>query len=107
MHDPSAILAITDPHLFDFETMPISVICDGSEIGRTVAGGEGRRDVSVAMQVDSPAARARFMQVVATADDSVATRRRNHHAHKPHGHEQQGHEQQGQKHHSGKTVTGG
>ena len=107
MHDPSAILAITDPHLFDFETMPISVICDGSEIGRTVAGGKGRRDVSVAMQVDSPAARARFMQVVATADDSVATRRRNHHAHKPHGHEQQGHEQQGQKHHSGKTVTGG
>ena len=77
MHDPSAILAITDPHLFGFETMPISVICDGSEIGRTVTGGEGRRDVSVAMRVDSQAARARFMEVVAAADDHVAARQRN------------------------------
>ncbi len=77
MHDPSAILAITDPHLFGFETMPISVICGGSEIGRTVTGGEGRRDVSVAMRVDSQAARARFMEVVAAADDHAAARQRN------------------------------
>jgi len=77
MHDPSAILAITDPHLFGFETMPISVICDGSEIGRTVTGGEGRRDVSVAMGVDTQAARARFMEVVAAADDHAAARQRN------------------------------
>jgi inosine-uridine nucleoside N-ribohydrolase len=76
MHDPSAILAITDPHLFGFEAMPISVICDGAEIGRTIAGGVGRRDVSVAMQVDSGAARARFMEVVATADDRAAARHR-------------------------------
>lgn len=77
MHDPSAILAITDPHLFGFETMPISVICEGSEIGRTVTGGEGRRDVSVAMRVDSQAARARFMEVVAAADDHATARQRN------------------------------
>lgn len=75
MHDPSAILAITDPHLFGFEAMPMSVICDGAEIGRTVAGGTGRRDVSVAMRVDSAAARARFMEVMMTADDRAATRR--------------------------------
>jgi len=77
MHDPSAILAITDPHLFGFETMPISVIRDGGEIGRTIAGGAGRPDVSVAMQVDSQAARAQFMEVLATADDRTALRHRN------------------------------
>ena len=76
MHDPSAILAITDQHLFEFETMPISVICNGAEIGRTVIGGTDRRDVSVAMRVDSQAARARFMDVVATADERAMTRRR-------------------------------
>ena len=76
MHDPSAILAITDPHLFGFEAMPISLICDGAEIGRTIARGVRRRDVSVAMRVDSDAARARFMEVVATADDRAAARHR-------------------------------
>ena len=77
MHDPSAILAITDPHLFGFEAMPMSVICGGAEIGRTVAGGAGRRDVSVAMRVDSAAARARFMEVMVTADDRAAARHHN------------------------------
>ena len=74
MHDPSAILAITDPHLFGFRRMPISVICDGAEIGRTVKAGVGRRDVSVAMTVDSHAARARFIEVMATADARASAR---------------------------------
>lgn len=75
MHDPSAILAITDQHLFEFEAMPISVVCSGAEIGRTIIGGADRRDVSVAMRVDSQAARTRFMDVVATADERAMTRR--------------------------------
>ena len=74
MHDPSAILAITDPHLFGFTRMPISVVCDGAEIGRTITGGNGRRDVSVAMQVDSSAARARFIEMVSKADARAAAR---------------------------------
>ena len=74
MHDPSAILAVTDPDLFGFERKPMSVICDGAEIGRTIAGGADRREVAVAMEVDSPGARARFMEVV-TAADSVARAR--------------------------------
>jgi len=74
MHDPSAILAITDQHLFEFETMPISVICTGAEIGRTIIGGTDRRNVSVAMRVDSHGARTRFMEVVATADERAMAR---------------------------------
>jgi len=76
MHDPSAILAITDQHLFEFETMPISVVCSGPEIGRTIIGDPDRRDVSVAMRVESQGARQRFLDVVATADERATARRR-------------------------------
>ena len=37
MHDPSAILAITDPALFGFDNTPISVVCDGEETGQRLA----------------------------------------------------------------------
>ena len=38
MHDPSALMAITNPELFGFEAAPISVVCEGADIGRTVTG---------------------------------------------------------------------
>ena len=58
MHDPSAILAITDPNLFKFETMPMRVVCDGKEIGRTKRHEDGdRRKIKVAMDVKSEMAR--------------------------------------------------
>lgn len=70
MHDPSAILAITDAHLFGFEVVPIAVICDGEEIGRTALyEGQDRRLVKVATSVDNVAARERFLGLVAHADD--------------------------------------
>ena len=69
MHDPSAILAITDPALFGFQTTPISVVCEGKETGRTIAGpATGRRATHVAMTVDSQAARQRFLGLVRAAD---------------------------------------
>jgi len=75
MHDPSAIMAITDPALFGFDNVPISVVCDGEEIGRTVPDpGNGRRPVQVAMRVDSDAARRCFMNIVAGADRAAAGR---------------------------------
>ena len=69
MHDPSAILAISDPALFGFQTTPISVVCEGEETGRTIAGpATGRRATHVAMTVDSQAARQRFLGLVRVAD---------------------------------------
>lgn len=35
MHDPSAILAITDPASFGLDSTPVSVTYEGDEIGRT------------------------------------------------------------------------
>ena len=70
MHDPSAILAITDAHLFGFEVVPMAVICDGEEIGRTTLyEGQDRRLVKVATSVNNVAAREKFLGLVAHADD--------------------------------------
>ncbi len=69
MHDPSAILAITDTHLFGFEVVPMAVVCKGEEIGRTrLHEGQGRRPVKVATSVDNVAAREKFLGLVANAD---------------------------------------
>ena len=75
MHDPSAVIAVTDPDLFGFESAPITVTCEGDEIGRTVPEGDGRREVAIAMEVDSQAVRRRFLDTVMAADERAAARR--------------------------------
>jgi len=76
MHDPSAILAITDPNLFKFETMPMRVVCDGEEIGRTKRHEDGdRRKIKVAMDVKSEMARQKFLALVANADSISLSRK--------------------------------
>ena len=75
MHDPSAIMAITDPELFGFENTPISVVCEGEEIGRTVTGADGRRPSRVAMEVDSDAARRVFLEITGRADAAAGARK--------------------------------
>ena len=77
MHDPSAVIAITDPDLFGFEHTPITVICEGDEIGRTVPGGDGRPAVTVAKEVDSQAVRQRFLDTITAADDWAVARSAN------------------------------
>ena len=74
MHDPSAVIAITDPDLFGFESAPITVTCEGDEIGRTVPEGQGRREVAIATSVDSQAVRRRFLDTVMAADARAAAR---------------------------------
>ena len=74
MHDPSALMAVTSPELFGFEATPISVVCEGEDIGRTVTGAEGRRPVQVAMTVDSAAARRHFIETTGRADAAATGR---------------------------------
>lgn len=76
MHDPSAILAITDPDYFDFEPMALKVICDGDEIGRTLPVDDASRPlVQVALQVNGAAVRDKFIELVANADMARDSRR--------------------------------
>ena len=75
MHDPSAVIAITDPDLIGFEGAPITVTCEGDEIGRTVLEGNGRREVAITTEVDSKVVRRRFLDTVMTADERGAARK--------------------------------
>lgn len=75
MHDPSAIIAVTDPDLFGYERHPITVICSGNEIGRTVTNPKAdRRGTQIAMTVDSRTVGEIFMRYVAAADDMADAR---------------------------------
>lgn len=49
LHDPSAVIACTHPHLFDIRSWPMTVTEDGEEIGRTVVGAQ-----AIAVAGDAP-----------------------------------------------------
>ncbi len=69
MHDPTAVIAITNPELFTFEDAPVRVPVEGEDIGRTVADpSRGTRPVGLGMGVDAQAVRERFLGVIREAD---------------------------------------
>ncbi len=43
MHDPSAVISITNPAVFDYEDIPLEVICSGERIGATIPANTTRR----------------------------------------------------------------
>ena len=61
LHDPSAVIACTHPHLFEIQALPMVVTESGLEIGRTVVGAQvdGPR-VSVCTGGDMEAVKALF-----------------------------------------------
>ena len=69
MHDPSAIVAITDRDLFRFEPAPLEVITSGEEIGNTIISSDTRRrHVNVGVDADVAAVRKRFLDICSQAD---------------------------------------
>ena len=69
MHDPSAVIAVTDRDAFEFREAPLRVVCEGDEIGRTIADMQcGRRPVNVAVGVNSARVRKIFLDICAQAD---------------------------------------
>lgn len=75
MHDPSALLAITDPDLFVMEEAAIEVVCTGEEIGRTKYSDKvDRRPAHIAVDVNSDAARQKFIDLLSNADNMKADR---------------------------------
>lgn len=68
MHDPTAVIAITNPQLFGWREAPVRVPVEGVEAGRTVADTAlPRRAAGLAMEVDAAAVRARFLATIAAA----------------------------------------
>jgi inosine-uridine nucleoside N-ribohydrolase len=69
IHDPSALVAITDEPLFGFKATPLSVVCEGEAVGQTVPDGRlSRRPVRVAVSADVQKVKRRFLDICATAD---------------------------------------
>jgi inosine-uridine nucleoside N-ribohydrolase len=69
MHDPTAVIEITDPGLFETRAAPVAVTLDGAAAGRTRFGPAGSAEpVRVCMGVDAEKVRARFLEVIGKAD---------------------------------------
>ena len=69
MHDPTAVIAITDPGLFRIREAPVEVTVNGEEAGRTrAAPGAAAPPVRVCIDAEVDRVRRRFLDVVATAD---------------------------------------
>ncbi len=69
MHDPTAVISITDPGLFQICKAPVVVTLEGEEAGRTQAElGGVTPPVRICRDADFEAVRSRFLDVVGKAD---------------------------------------
>jgi inosine-uridine nucleoside N-ribohydrolase len=69
MHDPTAVIEITDPGLFETRAAPVAVTLEGAAAGRTRFAPAGPAPpVRVCMRVDARAVRARYLEVTGKAD---------------------------------------
>ena len=74
LHDPCAVLAAVEPRLFGTREVPISVVTEGEQMGRTITDPASGTPVRVCMQVDAVALLDRFLSVLAIADGRCAGR---------------------------------
>ena len=69
MHDPTAVIAITDPDALTTQAMPLRTVTEGPRIGKTeTEGAEGRRPVDVCVGVDAERVRTIFLENLRAAD---------------------------------------
>lgn len=79
MHDPSALVAITDELLFGFKETPLSVVCEGEAVGQTMPDERSsRRPVRVAVSADVQRVKSCFLDICATADKMKRNRMASH-----------------------------
>lgn len=75
LHDPSAVMAVADAGLFTTRQVPVRVVTEGEEAGRTVADPDcGHRPVAVALDVQSDRLKRLFLDHLGTADACRARR---------------------------------
>ncbi|MCH8169186.1 MAG: nucleoside hydrolase, partial [Proteobacteria bacterium] len=67
MHDPTAVIEITDPGLFETRETALAVTLEGPAAGRTRLASAGPA-VRVCLVLDAGAVRARFLAVTGKAD---------------------------------------
>jgi len=73
LHDPCAVIAITDPDLFEYRKVPVHVICEGAAIGQTVPDASlHRHKAKIAIGVDVEKVKAHYLGLSKVADAAVA-----------------------------------
>jgi inosine-uridine nucleoside N-ribohydrolase len=76
LHDPSAVIAITDPDMFAKEGACLRVVCEGGRVGQIVrCTSETRRAVEVCLGVDRARVRGLFLSTLKNADTAMAERK--------------------------------
>ncbi len=70
MHDPTAVITLTDPGLFEYRQAPVQVTLDGETAGHTSFGGDGPA-VRVAMGVAAQSVLAQFLDTIGQADAAL------------------------------------
>lgn len=69
LHDPSTLIALTNPELFHTEEHGLSVVLEGEERGRTIRAAEGTKPGSqICLGVESAAVRDLFLDCLRSAD---------------------------------------
>ena len=67
MHDPTALIAVTNPEYFALEPLRLEVILNGDRAGQTRRSDNPERPlIDVALGVDAEAVKARFVSVIGT-----------------------------------------
>lgn len=75
LHDPCAVIAITDPDLFEYRTVPVHVICEGEAIGQTLPDKSlPRRGAKIAIGVDVEKIKAHYLDLSTKADSAMRAR---------------------------------
>ncbi|PCJ95931.1 MAG: nucleoside hydrolase [Hyphomicrobiales bacterium] len=75
LHDPAALMAITDPDLFTYEESPVTVLLEGEEAGNTNAVDDASRPaIRFATACNEAEIRNRFIERLRTADAVKAAR---------------------------------
>ncbi|MDH3666825.1 MAG: nucleoside hydrolase [Paracoccaceae bacterium] len=73
MHDPTAVITLTDPGLFEYREAPVQVTLDGETAGRTSFGGDCPA-ARVAMGVEAQSVLAEFLDTIGQADTALGLR---------------------------------
>lgn len=75
LHDPCAVIAITDPALFEYRKMPVRVVCEGKAVGQTIPDRALMRHAAkIAIGVDVDRVKAHYLRLSKQADAQRAER---------------------------------
>ena len=76
MHDPTAVIAITDPDLIGYEDVRLEVVTEGEQIGRTKPSEDNsRRPVKVAIHAKIDQVRSTYLDICSVSDKIIEDRK--------------------------------